>query len=86
MKIEVSDETGLHLQELAAERNQTVEELICAMLDRYDFKRKGIPMADLARIALEARLSTPEPVDTAARSREILNSEYAEYLNQRRAP
>jgi len=84
VKIEVSDETGLRLREFAEERQLTVEELICAMLDRYDIKRSGGTLADLARIALEARMSTSEPVDTADRSREILNSEYPEYLNKRR--
>ena len=85
MKIEVSDETGQHLRELAAERNLTIEELIRAMLDRYDVKRKGLTLADLAEIALSAGLSSDKPVDTAARSREILQTEYAEYLHRRRS-
>ena len=85
MNIEVSDEVGLHLKELAEERELTVEELIRAMLDRFDVKRrKGVTLADFAKMAIEAGLSSAEPVDTADRSREILNTEYADYLKQRR--
>lgn len=86
MKIEVSDETGRHLRELAAERNLTIEELISAMLDRYDVKRKGATLADMAANAAKAGLRTPHPVDTAACSREILETEYQDYLMRRRAP
>ena len=85
MNIEVSDEVGLHLEKLAQERNQTIEELICAMLDNFDIsRRKGATLADFAKMAIEAGLSSAEPTDTAERSREILNSEYADYLKQRR--
>ena len=86
MKIEVSDETGQHLRELAAERNLSVEELISAMLDRYDVKRNGLTLADMAANAAKAGLRTPHPVDTAARSREILETEYQECVMRRRAP
>lgn len=85
MNIEVSDEIGLHLKQFADERNLTIEELIRAMLDRYDVKkRKGVTLAEFAKMAKEARLRSTEPLDTAERSREILNTEYADYLNQRR--
>ncbi len=84
MNIEVSDEVGLHLKQLAKERNLTIEELISAMLERYDVVRNGITLADLAEMAAKAGLSTAEPVDTSERSREILNTEYADYLKQRR--
>ena len=83
MKIDISDELGLRLRELAEERNLSVEELLRAMLDRYDIKRDGATLADLARVALEANLSSEHPVDTSARSREILNTEYADYLKRR---
>ncbi len=85
MKIEVSDETGLHLEQLAEERKLSVEKLLCNMLSDYDVKRNGATLQDLARNALEAGMSTPEPVDTAERSREILQTEYADYLKQRRS-
>ena len=137
MNIEVSDEVGLQLEELAKERNLTVEELICAMRDDFDIsRRKGVTLADFAKMAIEAGLSSAESedacppylaklaiergispkylsellekeyppgsmgrlaqvalqagmaskemVDTAERSREILNTEYADYLKKRR--
>ena len=65
MKIDISDELGLRLGELAEERNLSVEELLRAMLDRYDIKRDGATLADLARVALEANLSSEHPVDTS---------------------
>jgi hypothetical protein len=37
-------------------------------------------LAELAENARQAGLSTPYPVDTAERSREILKTEYADYL------
>lgn len=75
MKIEISDELGLRLKELAEDRNLSVEEMLSAMIDRYSPKRGSATLADLARIAREANLSSEHPVDTAARSREILSTE-----------
>ena len=83
MKIEVSNEIGQRLGQLAEERNLSIEELLRSMIDRYDVVRSAPTLADLARVALEADLSTDEPVDTAARSREILQTEFADYLKQR---
>lgn len=87
MNIEVSDEVGLHLEKLAKERNLSIEELIGAMLDNFDVeRRKGVTLADLAKMAKSMNLSTEEAVNTAERSREILQTEYPEYLKQRRTP
>lgn len=83
MMIEVSNEVGQHLSQLAEERNLSIEELIRSMLEQYDVVRSAPTLADLAKVALEADLSTDEPVDTAARSREILQTEYGDYLRQR---
>jgi len=134
MKIEVSDEVGLHLRQLANERKLTIEELISAMLDRYDVKRrKGVTLGDLAanaglsatepvdacppglamqamergvspnelsellekehppgslarfaQVAVKAGMASNTDVNTSERSREILNTEYADYLKKRR--
>ena len=84
MLIEVSEEIGLQLKQLANERELTIEELVSAMLDQYDIKRNSVTLAELAANAEKADLATAHPVDTSARSREILNTEYADYLNQRR--
>ena len=40
-------------------------------------------LADLARHAKKMNMASPEPVNTAERSREILNTEYADYLKSR---
>lgn len=85
MNIEVSDENGLQLEQLAKERNLTIDELISAMLERYDVKRrKSVTLADMAANAVKANLATPHPVNTSERSREILQTEFAEYLNRRK--
>ena len=84
MNIEVSDEVGLHLKELAEERELTVEELIRAMLDRYDGKRrKGLTLADPANMAIEAGFSSAEPDGAADNGRDILKTEYAKHLLER---
>ena len=41
-------------------------------------------LADMAQNARQAGLASTQPVDTAARSREILNAEYADDLKRRR--
>lgn len=81
MNIEVADEVALQLRELAEERELTVGELIRAMIERYDVKRpKGATLADFAKMAIEAKLSTPEPDGTAKDSRDVLKTEYAKHL------
>ena len=84
MNIEVSEAIGLHLQQLAKERELTVEELIRAMLDGYDVKRpKGATVADLAANAAKAELSNPEPDGIADDGRDLLKTEYAKHLLKR---
>ena len=60
MNIEVSDEVGLHLKQLAKERNLTIEELISAMLDQYDIIRNSKALAELAENAAKANLTKLE--------------------------
>ena len=83
MMIEVSNEVGQHLSQLAEERNMSIEDLLRSMLDRYDVVRSAPTLADLAKVALEADLSTDEPVDTVARSRETLETQYGDFLRHR---
>ncbi len=83
MEIKVSDEVGLHLEQLAEERNWTIEELISAMLDDYDVIRNSSTLAKFAENAAKANLKSPHPVDTSARSREILNNEFADFISRR---
>lgn len=42
-------------------------------------------LARFAQLALKAGMASKERVDTSAHSREILNTEYADYLKKRRA-
>ncbi|MCY3915849.1 MAG: hypothetical protein OXG49_07535 [Chloroflexi bacterium] len=136
MKIEVSDEVGLQLEQLAKESSQSIDELISAMLDEIDVVRNCIGLAQvtdnhaevdasesetvgacppylaklanergvspeylskllekeyppgsmgrLAQVAVKTGMASKERVDTAAQSREILNTEYADYLKKRR--
>ncbi len=136
MNIEVSEEVGLLLKQLAEERDLTIDELVGAMLERYDVKRrKGVNLADratnaakanasepesmdacpnylakqafergispeylsellekeyppgslarFAQVAIKAGAASKEKVDTSARSREILNSEFADFIDRR---
>ncbi len=47
-------------------------------------EKQWATLADLARYAKKMNMASPEPVNTAERSREILNTEYADYLYERR--
>ena len=59
------------------------------MIERYAKERntdekQWATLADLARHAKELNMASPEPVNTSERSREILNTEYADYLCERK--
>ena len=86
MTIDIPQDLARRIEDLADKRGSTIEEFLRELLDRHEPKKPRMTMADLARIAREANLSSDHPVDTAARSREILNTEYADYLKRRRAP
>lgn len=80
--IELPDDIANRLNELAAQQDASVGELIERMLSRYTQPSSG-SLAEMAQNAREANLASVEPVDTAANSREILNNEYADTLKQR---
>ncbi len=87
MTIDIPDDIALRLQELAKQNDADVSDLLRDMLERYADERDGnqkrrATTDDFARNALAAGLSSPHPVDTAERSREILNSEFADYLKR----
>ena len=86
MTIDIPQDLASRIEELADDQGSTIEEFLRELLARHQTNKPRMTMADLARIAREANLSSDHPVDTAARSREILNTEYAEYLKRRRAP
>lgn len=46
-------------------------------------EKQWATLADLARHAKKMNMASPKPVNTAERSREILNTEYADHLKSR---
>ena len=88
MTIDIPDDVALRLEQLAQQEDADIGDLLRDMLERYVDERDAKPKrwatgADFARNAKAAGLASPEPVDTSARSREILNTEFADYLKRR---
>ena len=83
MNIGIPEEITQQLEELAAQHDVEVLVLLEQLVKRYTPEKKWATLADLARNAKEAGMASPEPVDTAGRSREILNTEYVDYLKSR---
>ena len=88
MTIDIPEDIALQLEKLAKSNDADIGDLLREMLARYEAERaakeKRRPTtADFARIAKAAGLSSPHPVDTSERSREILNTEFADYLKRR---
>ena len=86
MSIEIPSDLANRLEEVARQHGLTVLELLAAMQAELENKTPYATLADMAANAAKAGLRTPHPVDTAARSREILETEYMDYLTRRRAP
>jgi len=84
----IHDDLAKRLREIARRQNQTVEEMLTAIVEQYkssvgdEMPIPGTPAA-LAASARRAGLRSPQPVDTSERTKEILNSEYADYLKRR---
>lgn len=90
MTIDIPEDVALRLERLAEQRDTDLGELLRDMIERYakDQTADDKPwatLADLARNAKEAGLASPHPVNTAGRSREILNTEYVDYLKRRKS-
>jgi hypothetical protein len=81
MLMNIHDEVAQQLERVAQEQGIPVDDLLRTLLSPYS--TKYATLADLAQNALEAGIASQHPVDTAANSREILKSEYAEYLKRR---
>jgi predicted transcriptional regulator len=84
MTIDIPDDVALRLERLAAQHDVEVVVLLEQLMKRYTPEKKWATLADLARNAREAGMASPQPVNTAERSREILNTEYADYLKSRK--
>lgn len=77
MVINISEAVVQRLEALAAQQGESVDAFLNRLLERY------APPGSLAELAQNARgagLASPQPVDTAERSRDILNTEYADSL------
>lgn len=88
MTIDIPEDVALRLEQLAEQQDTELGDLLRDMIERYAKERTTedkpwATLADLARNAKEAGLASPHPVNTAARSREILNAEYADYIKRR---
>jgi len=83
MVINVPDEVAQRLEQLAKEQGASVGDLLTDLLDRYAPESPYGSLADLVRSAQEAGIASDQPVNTAERSREILNTEFADYLRRR---
>ena len=91
MTIDIPADIARRLEELAERDNLEIDDLLRDMLERYpdngeSDQKQWATLADLARNAKEANLASLGPVDTAERSREILNTEFADYLKSRIEP
>ena len=83
MVVNIPEEVALRLEKLAEQQGSTVGDLLRTLLDRYASETPPGSLAEMAQNAREAGLASGESVDTAERSREILNAEYADYLKRR---
>ncbi len=83
MTIDIPEDITQQLEQLAAQHDVEVLVLLEQLVKRYTPEQKWATGADFARNALAAGLSSPHPVDTSQRSREILNTEYSDYLYER---
>ena len=81
MMIEVPDEVGKRLQEMAEWRGCTVGELLRPWAEPEPEQRYAT-LADMLRSADEAKLGRGKQTDTSSRSRDILNAEYADYITR----
>lgn len=75
------------LEEIAEDESRTPADLLESLLSGYIQMRgkKATPkgtLADLARAAERAGLRSSQPVDTSARSREILEAEFPDYIRR----
>ena len=83
MIIDIPQDLALRIEELAKEQGSTVEDLLRGLVDRQMANKPQLTLRDLARNAREAGLKSDKPVDTSERSREILNAEFADWVDRR---
>jgi DNA polymerase III delta prime subunit len=81
------EDIATRLRDIAEQEERTVEEVLGSMLKAYTSRSAGTveagSLAMLARSAVEANIQSDHVVDTSTRSREILRTEFADYLKRR---
>lgn len=91
MTIDIPEDVARRLEQLAEQHDSDLGDLLRDMIERYAKERTAnerpwATLADLARHAKQMNMASREPVNTAERSREILNTEYADCLKSRIDP
>jgi hypothetical protein len=83
MTLNIPDNLAERLEAVAQEQGSSVADLLTNWLNRYAANSPAGSLAEMAENAREAALASAQVVDTAEKSREILQSEYADYLKRR---
>lgn len=88
MIIEIREDLALRLQALAERDGADLDNMVHRTLmdlvsQREKDGRRYATLADMARHAKELNMASPQPSNTAERSREILNTEFVDYLKSR---
>ena len=83
MVLNIPEDVAERLEKLAHEQGVSVGNMLETLLNRYAPEAPSGSLAAMAQNAREAGLASAHPVDTAERSRDILNTEYADYLRRR---
>lgn len=83
MLMNIPEEVAQRRETLAAQQGSSVGALLNTLLNRYTLDSPPGSLAQMAQNAREAALISAQTVATAERSREILSTEYADYLKHR---
>jgi hypothetical protein len=82
-----SERLAFRLLEIARREQRSVEEMLEQWLEEHEPDAAQVPTPGsseaLLASALAADIASAEAVDTSARSREILETEYTDYLKRR---
>jgi hypothetical protein len=90
MVMTLPENLAIRLHAIAAQQQRSPEAVLDQLLTDYETriqlpaKRKKGTFAALVQSALDTDIRSDKPVDTASRSREILSTEYVDYLIQGR--
>ena len=83
MFMNIPDDIAQRLHQLAQQEQTSIGELLKTLLDRYAPEPTTGTLAEMAQNARNAGLASSQKVDTSEHSREILNTDFADYLKHR---